>query len=644
MTGAVIPFLRAIAGPLKGAVFQLVTPEVTIGRQSTNHLCIGDRSVSRQHCIIERGDEGFRVRNLSTINGTVVNGKKVDDCPLSHGDKIRVGDTIFLFLQEEERTRSLSIPDNGVVANSCVEGPRSETAETAIWRLFDGSVHDSEFSKRARSLLMIGARLQSSHEPEALEAEILKQLLEATPADTAAIVLLAPNPLGEPLITGWDRKAAGPAPVAVSRTLVTTALAQNTAIFTDDVTMSEEFSGLSSLNLRKVDSVIVVPLAAEGDLIGTLYLESVHSGNRLGRQHLEFAAVVAEYAGKALDLARRVKALKDENRRLQRALQLEHSLVGGSLPMQHVSERIARIAQTDATVLIRGETGTGKELAARAIHQNSARAGKAFEAINCALLSDTLLQSELFGHERGAFTGAVALKKGKLEMADGGTVFLDELGSLGEASQAMLLRVLQNREFQRLGGTRTLTADIRVIAATNENLEEAIQKKTFRQDLYYRLNVVSLTMPPLRERRDDIPLLADHFVQTYSRKNKRVVTGISSQALARLQAHDWPGNVRELENVIEHAIVFGATEDVLPEDLPETLLASKEGSAALPYHEAVREAKRKIVLSAMQNASGDFGQASQQLGIHVNNLHRLIRELELKPLLAAAASSSQTRS
>ena len=627
-------------------MFQLVTDEVTIGRLSTNHLCIGDRSVSRQHCVIQRTDEGFQIRNLSTINGTVVNGKKVDEQPLSPGDKIRVGDTIFLFAQEESRTRSLEIPDNGVVANSCVEGPRPETAETAIWRIFDAGVPDTDFARRARSLLLIGSRLQSSHEPEALESEILKQLLAATPADTAAIVLLAPNPAGEPLITGWDRNAAGPAPVSVSRTLVTTALAKNSAIFTDDLTMSEEFSGLSSLNLRKVDSVIVVPLAADGDLIGTLYLESVRPANRLSRQHLEFVAAVAEYAGKALEMARRLKTLKEENRRLQNVLQLEHSLVGDSLPMQHVAERIARIAQTDATALIRGETGTGKELAARAIHLNSARAGKPFEAINCALLSDTLLQSELFGHERGAFTGAVVLKKGKLELADGGTVFLDELGSLGEASQAMLLRVLQSREFQRLGGTRTLSTDIRIIAATNENLEEAIQKKTFRQDLYYRLNVVSLTMPPLRERRDDIPLLAKHFVQLYSRKNKRVVTDISAAALALLQAYEWPGNVRELENVIEHAIVFGVTDEVLPEDLPESLLPSKAapGGAALEYHDAVREAKRNIVLSAMQKASGDYGQAAQQLGIHVNNLHRLIRELELKPLLAAAVSSGQSRS
>jgi Nif-specific regulatory protein len=459
-------------------------------------------------------------------------------------------------------------------------------------------------------------------------------------------VLLRGDGVGEPQIAGWDRNAAGPAPVAVSRTLVTMAIAKNTAIFTDDLTMSEEFSGLSSLNLRKVDSVIAVPLSNEGVAIGALYLESVHAGRRLNRQHVEFAVVIAEYAGKALETANRLKTLKEDNQRLQTALHLEHNMIGCSSPMQQISERIARIAQTDATVLVRGETGTGKELAARAIHQNSLRAGKPFEAINCALLNDTLLQSELFGHERGAFTGAVALKKGKLELADGGTVFLDELGSLGEASQAMLLRVLQSREFQRLGGTRTLSVDIRIVAATNEDLETAIHKKTFRQDLYYRLNVVSLTMPPLRERRDDLPILADHFIELYTRKNKRVVKAVSPEAIRLLQAYDWPGNVRELENAIEHAIVFGSTDEVVPEDLPESLVASNRAAAGtdLAYHDAVREAKRNIILSAMQNASGDYGQAAKRLGIHVNNLHRLIRELELKPLLAAAANPSQGHS
>jgi len=307
--------------------------------------------------------------------------------------------------------------------------------------------------------------------------------------------------------------------------------------------------------------------------------------------------------------------------------------------MRHVSERIMRMASTDATVMIRGETGTGKELAARAIHQNSDRVGRPFEAINCSLLRDTLLESELFGHERGSFTGAIAQKRGKLEMADGGTLFLDELGELGLPQQAMLLRVLQTREFQRLGGNRTMRVDLRVIAATNKNLEEEIRNKTFREDLYYRLNVVSVTMPSLRERLEDIPLLAEHFLQLYSRKNKRAVKGMSAEATALLMQYAWPGNVRELENAIEYAVVFGSTDEILPEDLPEAVIGSAVSSDR-GYHHAVREAKRKIVRSAVEQALGNYGEAARLLGIHVNNLHRLIRELALKPVLSAGRASA----
>jgi Nif-specific regulatory protein len=319
-------------------------------------------------------------------------------------------------------------------------------------------------------------------------------------------------------------------------------------------------------------------------------------------------------------------------------LQLNDNPIGCSSAIRQVTERIARIATTDATILIQGETGTGKELAARAIHQNSARAGRPFEAINCSLLRDALLESELFGHEKGSFTGAIAQKRGKLELADGGTVFLDELAELGEPQQAMLLRVLQTREFQRLGGNRTIRVDIRIIAATNRDLEESIRSKTFREDLYYRLNVVSVTMPPLRARLEDIPLLADHFVQLSSRKNKRLVRGVSREAVAVLMQYDWPGNVRELENAIEYAVVFGSTDEILPEDLPEAVTGSSLISDR-GYQHAVREAKRKIVRSAVEQASGNYGEAARVLGIHVNNLHRLIRELELKPMLNAQRSS-----
>jgi Nif-specific regulatory protein len=245
------------------------------------------------------------------------------------------------------------------------------------------------------------------------------------------------------------------------------------------------------------------------------------------------------------------------------------------------------------------------------------------------------LESELFGHEKGSFTGALAQKKGRLEVAEGGTVFLDEIGELSPALQVKLLRVLQEREFERVGGTKAIKLDIRIITATNKNLEEAVKQGTFRQDLYYRLNVVSLEMPPLRNRPEDIPLLSNYFAAKYGKKCNRRVMGIAPQAQARLVGYDWPGNVRELENAIERAVVLGTTERILPEDLPESILesASIVSEPATKYHEAVMQTKKQIILSAMAQANGSFTEAAKILGVHPNYLHRLIRNLNLKEQL-----------
>jgi Nif-specific regulatory protein len=301
--------------------------------------------------------------------------------------------------------------------------------------------------------------------------------------------------------------------------------------------------------------------------------------------------------------------------------------------MKQVYQFISKVAPTDSTVLISGESGTGKELAARAIHQNSKRAKLPFMAVNCAALAETLLESELFGHEKGAFTGAIAMRKGRLEVADGGTVFLDEIGELSQALQVKLLRVLQEREFERVGGTKTIKVDIRLVAATNKDLEQAIAAGTFRQDLFYRLNVVELAMPPLRERPDDISLLANYFASKHGEKCNRRILGVSPQAQARLLSYEWPGNVRELENAIERAVVLGTTDHILPEDLPEATLESEPATAtnsAPKYHEAVTQTKKQIILTAMDQSKGSYTEAARLLGVHPNYLHRLIRNLNLR--------------
>ena len=308
-----------------------------------------------------------------------------------------------------------------------------------------------------------------------------------------------------------------------------------------------------------------------------------------------------------------------------------NELIGESSPMKQLGRVIARVASVDSTVLICGETGTGKELVARTIHDQSRRASKRFAAINCATLSEPLLESTLFGHERGAFTGAVATKPGLFEIARGGTVFLDEVGELPSAVQARLLRVIQEREFERVGGTSTLKTDVRLLAATNRDLKRAVLEHTFRDDLYFRLNVIALSVPPLRERRDDIERLTLHFVQKHAMRSRRRLVGISPEALQALIAYRWPGNVRELENAIERAVVMSVSNCIQPDDLPSDVLdTSSTPEESLNLSGMVTSSKRTLVRLALAQADGDYARAARQLGVHVNSLHRLITRLGLR--------------
>jgi Nif-specific regulatory protein len=323
-------------------------------------------------------------------------------------------------------------------------------------------------------------------------------------------------------------------------------------------------------------------------------------------------------------------ALSCENRELKEQM-FSSKLVGESRAIRKLETVISRIAGEDVTVLIRGESGTGKELVARSIHHGSPRSDRPFVAINCAAIPETLLESELFGHEKGAFTGAAAMKKGKLEAAEDGTLFLDEIGELAPLLQAKLLRALQQKEFERLGGNRSLRFNARVIAATNKDLEKAIKSGEFRQDFYYRLNVVSVTVPPLRERRDDVPLLAMYFASKYASVRKRPFKGISPEARTILMNYSWPGNVRELENAIEHAMVLGISDEIIPEDLPGPLV--EEQSAPVVgsrYHTVINNTKKELIVEALRNASGSFPEAAKSLGIHPKYLFRLVRNLKLR--------------
>jgi len=331
---------------------------------------------------------------------------------------------------------------------------------------------------------------------------------------------------------------------------------------------------------------------------------------------------------KALEQAR----LKSEVEFLAQELGGRYRLIGGNNSlMANTVEEAKKAAASKTTILLLGESGTGKELFARSIHEWSDRRAKPFVAINCVGLSKELLESELFGHERGAFTGAHQVKKGKIEVANGGTVFLDEVGDISQELQTKLLRFLQEREFERVGGTHPIAVDVRIIAATNRNLEQAIQSGAFREDLYHRLNVIAVSLPPLRERREDIPLLANYFLQRYALETKKQFTGIAEEAQAKLLAYPWPGNVRELANVIERAVVLGEGPMLTADQLPSRVMGVKDRNPAFfqSYHEEIDSYRRQVITAALAEARGNRAAAAKALGLHRTHLLKLMRALQI---------------
>lgn len=328
------------------------------------------------------------------------------------------------------------------------------------------------------------------------------------------------------------------------------------------------------------------------------------------------------------------KALLDDNRLLRSQLKKKYSydnVVGNSEAMVEVYKTIDKVKDSKATVLILGETGTGKELVARAIHYNSARSGKPFLPVNCAALTESLLESELFGYIKGAFTGALRDKQGVFETADGGTVFLDEIGDISLRLQQVLLRVLENGEIQPVGSTTRKKVDVRVVAATNRNLEELMKTSLFRADLYYRLNVISLRLPSLLERKEDIPALANHFLRKYCIENNKAIAGISKEALRMLEAYDWPGNVRELENVIERATLLEMTNEITPESLPEKVRTSLDRPSLVLDEDlkTLEEVGKSYIIKVLEKTGGNKAKASDILGINRTSLWRMIQRLKI---------------
>ena len=632
------PRLIAIAGPLKPAVLDLAGGETWIGRETTNQICLSDMLASRRHCVIKREGDQLLLRDQDSSNGTFVNDVPVRERLLAEGDRIKIGDSHFLFLLREDETlsspKASQFEDSRVVARSTLIIEPQESLYLRPEKMKETPL-SARMAQGLSTQVKISTIINQIRNLGELRRRLLELIFDVIPAERGAIMLARERFEGADALFWLDRASGESKSFPLSRTVVDRVTKEGIGLLSNDVTDHPSLRVSRSLTLHNIQALIAVPLTLYDLAFGAIYLDTGDPQVQFDEDHLQLLTAIAGIAAVAFDNVGQFEQLQKFSRQLQAELDQEREMIGESASMRAVYQTIAKAAPSDSTVLLRGESGTGKELAARAIHRFSSRADKTFMAINCAELSDTLLESELFGHEKGAFTGAVAQKKGKFEMASGGTVFLDEMGELPSHLQSKLLRALQEREIVRVGGTQPIKVDIRVIAATNRDLEKAIKDGGFRSDLYYRLNVVSIQLPPLRDRREDVPLLAHYFAMKYAQKCKRPVKGISPEARALLVHYDWPGNVRELENAIERAVVLGSTELLLPEDLPDALhdTAPPATIAETPYHSVAREAKKQLVLQALEQADGNFTQAAKTLGIHPNNLHRLVRTLELKPLL-----------
>jgi Nif-specific regulatory protein len=618
------PRLAAITGKLKDTVISMNEGPVLIGRQTGASLRIRNAAVSRRHAMIEKDGDRFVIADLDSRNGTFVNDMPVKRCELHHGDRVQIGESQFFFLLEEgdepAQTSEIRFDEGHLLGGPAVRMTYSD----ALYVM----------ARDLSAMMKISTTINAIRGLEKLQKSLVELLFEVVPARRGAILLTVSNP--EPneefaSAFGLDRVTGTEGAIKVSQTIVRRVLKDGAALLISEADASESMKTVSLVAARS-RSVMCVPLILHEKTLGVVYLDTDEPEAKFDENHLQLVTAIAAISAVAIENARHIESLESENQRLIDDANIEHNMVGASVQLQRVYQLISKVAPTDSTVLISGESGTGKELAARAIHRNSRRAEKPFVAVNCAALAETLLESELFGHEKGAFTGALVQKKGRLEFADTGTIFLDEIGELSPALQTKLLRVLQEREFERVGGNRTIKVDIRVLAATNQNLEEAIAQNRFRQDLFFRLNVVELSMPPLRDRPEDVPLLANYFVRRYAEKCNRKVLGISPEAQKRLATYDWPGNVRELENAIERAIVLGTTDRILPDDLPEAVLEfdSESSEASSSFHDKVLQAKKEMIMEAMKQSKGNYTAAAKLLGLHPNYLHRLIRNLNLK--------------
>ncbi len=660
----IVAYLIVREGKTLRDVYRLMPGQVTtIGRASTNRVVLRDEVCSRNHCEVFQSGNDWTLRDLGSRNGTLVNGVPIKgDWELEEGELIEIGDYDLGFTYDLSRpflqfTENQSLESDTETAHDLVLESPSPAEPSIIHRTRESrykaareeeTLARDRMSRELTRLYRLALEMGSVATTKHLAQVVLDGLFKGTAADIGAILLLPKSPSGK-LQPSQLRAIAyhsnGQDPYEmVSDYLSQVVLDEQEAILARDVLDDSRLSGRDSLGKIQACSVICAPIRREKRVLGLIHLYSTNPDNTLDRDDLEFTLAVADQLAVALENLNQKETLKaglasvrDENETLRRQLELETQLIGASPVMNRLRHDITRIAPTEATALVRGESGVGKELVARAIHFNSDRRDGPFVCMNCAALSESLLESELFGHERGSFTGATERKIGKFEQAHKGSLFLDEVGEMGLAVQAKFLRVLEGHPFERVGGRVPIQVDVRVIAATNRNLEEALKRGTFRQDLFFRLHVVELTIPPLRDRREDIPELAKHFLRRFAGKTGRPFKSLTPAALDVLMNYHWPGNVRELQNAVERAVILCNDAEIGESDIHLTTALKGEetlqtgGTTASKYQSMSLEAlERAHILETLDQNDWNKSRASEILGIERSTLDRKLKRYGLE--------------
>jgi Nif-specific regulatory protein len=624
-----MPYLILLQRGSASRTFALDKVKTTIGRRPTNDIILEDPFVSRAHAEVSRQEDGsYEVCDVGGKWPVRVNDRLVSHHELRDGDKIQIGSSVLVFrLQEPCATPRVEFRAALSPALEPFEIVSLDSRKTLLFSP-ELAVSDdlAQLQKDHQRLMLLYSFSRDIHshleDTSAGLEEIMSMAMETLDAERGFIALQNEGTGELECEIARDQSAGQDPPrLTVSRTIVHKVVREGVSVLTENALKDGRFSEAESIQDFEIRSAICVPLMFRDKILGVIYLDNRAAEGSFSRDDLVFLNALGQLAGIALGNAALHRQVVQENQLLTEALKPRFQLLGISASMAKVYTTIKKAAPSQVTVLIMGETGTGKELVARAIHGLSPRRDEPFVAVNCAAIPRELIESELFGYEKGAFTGAAKAADGKFRAAEGGTIFLDEVADMSLDTQAKVLRVLEQKEFQRIGGNQTFSVDVRVIAATNKNLKREVEEGRFREDLYYRLNVVPIEVPPLRERQEDILLLADHFIAGRAKK-------LSPKAAALLQSYGWPGNIRELRNCIDRAVVLGDGDMIQPEDLPPNI-RSQRGQIPAPA-ESLGHLEREFIWRTLKKTNWHKSEAARLLGISRQTLDNKIKKYKIK--------------